>query len=103
MIDKTRIIDTVRQRLEKLPSGHYLDIRTYKRNRSVIIVKLADDDLLVIENGYSQDQFHLKPEKLEKALKTLLDKEFPRSHKVRLYTMGDFLEKEALDIRRKII
>ena len=39
MIDKTKIIDTVCERLEKLPLGHYIDLKTYKRNRTVIIVK----------------------------------------------------------------
>ena len=42
MIDKTKIIDTVLERLEKLPLGHYLDLKTYKRNRTVIIVKIDE-------------------------------------------------------------
>jgi nitric oxide reductase activation protein len=55
MIDKTKIIDTVCERLKKLPLGHYLDLKTYKRNRSLIIAKTDEQDLLVIENGYFQD------------------------------------------------
>ena len=103
MIDKKKIIETVRERLRKLPVGHYLDLRTYKRNRSVIIVKKAEESLLVIENGYYQERFHLKEEKLNKLLKTLLRKEFPRSNKIRLYVMGNFKENEALKVKRKVL
>ena len=103
MIDKTKIVDTVFERLPKLPENHYLDLRTYKRNRSVIIVKKADEDLLVIQDGYEKQRFKIKVAKLKKLLKTLLKKEFPRSNKIRLYTMGEFDETEAAEIKRKIL
>ncbi len=103
MIDKTKIIETVIERLKNLPTGHYLDIRTYKRNRSVIIINRGIDDLLVIQNGYEFQKYQVKTDKLKKLLKTLLKKEFPRSNKVRLYTMGEFNEQDALATKRKII
>lgn len=103
MIDKTRIVDTVCERLKKLPISHCLDLRTYKRNRSVIIAKLAEDDLLVTEDGYFKEQFRVKPEKLKKVLKTLMKKEFPRSRKIRLYVLDKFVEGESLDLERKIL
>ncbi|MEA1946181.1 MAG: hypothetical protein U9N83_02625 [Thermodesulfobacteriota bacterium] len=103
MIDKTKIIDTVRERLEKLPLGHYIDLKTYKRNRTVIIVKVDEKKLLVIEDGYFKDRFLIKSDKLKKLLKILLKKEFPRSKKIRLYVMGKFVDEEALNRIRKII
>ena len=103
MIDKTKIIDTVRERLEKLPLGHYIDLKTYKRNRTVIIVKIDEKGLLVIEDGYFKDRFLIKPDKLKKLLKTLLKREFPRSKKIRLYVMGKFVDEEALNTKRKIL
>ena len=103
MIDKSKIIETVHERLKNLPTGHYLDLRTYKRNRSVIIAKMGEDDLLIIENGYFRERFRLKPEKLKKTLKTILEKEFPRSRKIRLYVMGRFTEEEALRTKRKVL
>ena len=101
MIDKTQIIEVVSERLKKLPMGHYLDLRTYKRNRSVIIVKMTDDDFLVIEDGFFKERFQVNPDRLKKLLTTLLKKEFPRSYKIRLYVMGRFSEKEVPT--RKII
>jgi hypothetical protein len=103
MIDKTKIIETVCERLEKLPWGHYLDLKTYKRNRTIIIVKIDENKLLVIENGYFKDRFLIKPDKLKKLLKTLLRIEFPRSKKIRLYVMGKFVDEEALKIKRKVL
>jgi hypothetical protein len=103
MIDKTKIIDTVRERLEKLPLGHYIDLKTYKRNRTVIIVKIDEKKLLVVEDGYFKGRFLMKSDKLKKLLKTLLKKEFPRSKKIRLYVMGKFVDEEALNTIRKIL
>jgi len=103
MIDKTAVIRTVRERLNKLPVGHYLDLRTYKRDRSVIIVKLEDDNFLVVENGFYQERFEVGSRSLKGLLRTLLKKEFPRSNKVRLYSMGEYDREEvALTQRKKI-
>ena len=102
MIDKTRIIDTVLERLKRLPVSHYIDLRTYKRNRSVVIVKMAEEDLLVIENGFFKERFRVRPEKLKKLLKSLIKKEFPRSRKIRLYVMGRFAEEEVESMKRQI-
>jgi hypothetical protein len=103
MIDKTKIIDAVTERLKNLPTGHYLDLRTYKRNRSILIVKMDEDDLLIIEDGFFKERFRINSDKLRKLLSALLKKEFPRSHKIRLYAMGRFMEKEMQNIKRKIL
>jgi hypothetical protein len=103
MIDKTNIIEAVMARLKNIPVGHYIDLRTYKRNRSVMVIKNTEDDMLVIEEGYSKEQFRVKSEKLKKLLAALLRKEFPRSRKIRLYSMGSYTEEEAVNTRRKIL
>ena len=91
------------ERLKKLPTGHYLDLRTYKRNRSVIIIKNTEDDFMIIQDGYFKERFQLKSEKLKKLLNFLLRKEFPRSHKVRLYVMGRYTEEEVQNTSRKVL
>ncbi|MFH1703678.1 MAG: hypothetical protein ABIB41_09675 [Nitrospirota bacterium] len=103
MIDKTKIIDAVTERLKNLPTGHYLDLRTYKRNRSILIVKMCEDDLLIIEDGFFKERFRINSDKLKKLLSALLRKEFPRSHKIRLYPMGRFMEREIQNIKRKAL
>lgn len=103
MIDKTTIIEVIMDKLKKLPNGYYLDVRTYKRNRSVLVVKNKEDDILIIEDGYFQDRFHIHINKIKKALKVLLRKEFPRSNKIRIYSMGVFTGEEQGRIKRKVI
>lgn len=103
MIDRDKIIGTVVEKLKKLPVEHYLDLRTYKRNRSLVIVKKSEDDFLIIEDGYFHERYHLQSDKLKKTLRSLLKKEFPRSHKIRLYVMGEFHEEKIKNTARKIL
>lgn len=103
MIDKTKIVDTVLERIKTLPVSQALDLRTYKRNRSVLIGKLTEEDLLIIENGFFRERFRIKRHKLRKLLKALMKKEFPRSRKIRLYVLDGFSEDETLNLKRKII
>ncbi|MEN8142733.1 MAG: hypothetical protein ABFQ82_03940 [Thermodesulfobacteriota bacterium] len=103
MLDKSSVIRVVLERLKKLPAGHYLDLRTYKRDRSVLIVKRGDEDILVVEDGFYKDSFAVDIAKLKSLLRTLLKKEFPRSNKVRLYTMAEYSPDGAARIKRKKI
>lgn len=88
MIDKPRIIDTVIEKLKRLPKGSGLDLRTFKRDRSVIIIKKSETELRILQNGFDQHAFSVKQDKLKKQLKTLLKKEFPRSNKIRLQVLN---------------
>jgi hypothetical protein len=103
MIDKTKLIETVLQRVAHLATGHYLDIRTYKRNRYVVIVKSAGEEFTVIVDGYRRERIQVNSGKLEKALSTIFRREFPRSNKIRLYSMGEFTEDTFGSLKRKII
>lgn len=103
MIDKTKIITTILTRLQNLPSNHYLDVRTYKRNRSVLIIKIDNDSLKVIENGFFYEEYEVQQKDFKRLFKSILKKEFPRSTKIRLYTMGVYDEKEHERLNRKKI
>lgn len=104
MIDKANIIPAVLERLKSLPPGHYLDVRTYKRNRYVLFIRNGEDDFLVIENGFFQQRFeNVSLKKIKKLFKTLLKKEFPRSTKIRVYNMGRYHPDRAEELKRKIL
>lgn len=90
MLDKSALIPALRARIAKLPVGHAIDLRTYKRDRSVVIVKLTAEQLLIIEDGFEQNEYRIEKGGLQKILKTLLKREFPRSNKVRLYQLGEY-------------
>jgi len=101
MIDKATGVETVIRKLKKLPVGHAIDLRTYKRNRSVVIRRTGQDGFDVVENGFFRARFQVDLARMKKLLKTLFKKEFPRSTKIRLYDLG---ESDAdVHIRRKKI
>ncbi|QGY40128.1 hypothetical protein GM415_08310 [Pseudodesulfovibrio cashew] len=85
MIDKAGAIPLILTRLKKLPVGAGLDLRTYKRDRSVIIMKEDVETYAVIEDGFRQERFKSGHKELKRLLRTLLKREFPRSHKIRVH------------------
>ncbi len=85
MIDKASAIETVMRKLKKIQVGRGLDLRTYKRDRSVVIVRRGEDLFSVTENGFDTEQFTEDFKGVKKLLKKLLKKEFPRSNKIRVY------------------
>ena len=88
MIDKAGAIPTIMTRLKQLPVGGGLDLRTYKRDRSVRIRRTADDEYSVVEDGFSRETFRTDIKGMRRLLKALLKKEFPRSNKIRVYETG---------------
>lgn len=64
-----------------------LDIRTYKRDRSIIIEKL-ENGYNLYEDGFEKKEFkNLSQIELKKLLRVLQKKEFPRSNIVRFYVL----------------
>ena len=102
MIDKTRVLDVVAERLRSLPVGHYLELRTYKRDRALLIVRRTEDQLRVLQRGFEEVDHEVDRAKLRRLLKSLLKKEFPRSNKVRLYTPGAFDEGAQTSKRKRL-
>jgi len=101
MIAKDNFIAIFMKRLEKLEVGNYFDIRSYKRNRSIFVIRLWEDSFHIIENGFEKNKFQVNKEAMKKLWKTLLKREFPRSNKIRLYDMGPY-NPDELEKRKKI-
>lgn len=91
MTSKQTSIDSVLKRMKKLKVGQCVDMRSFKRNRSVVIVCCGEDSFRVVEDGFFQEVWdNQSTEKVKRLLKTLLKKEFPRSNKIRLYTLDSY-------------
>lgn len=90
MIGRRNIEKVLLAQLDKLPQGHALEIRTYKRNRSVLFVRQGDDVFRVVQNGFEQADHMVEQSDIKKAIRRVLAKEFPRSNKVRVYALGAF-------------
>lgn len=83
MIDKAGAIPTILTKLKKMDVGHGIDLRTFKRDRSVVIVRRTEALFTVNEDGFHTEQFETDIKGMRKLLKTLLKREFPRSNKIR--------------------
>jgi hypothetical protein len=88
MIHINGLIPTLEKKLAGLPEGHSLDVRTFKRDRQVIVTKLPGDRLRVIENGFERKRFETDLNGLRRLMKTLTRRDFPRSSRLRLYTLN---------------
>jgi len=87
MIDRANAIPSILIRLKKLPRGFGIDLRTFKRDRSVTIRRNGDDTFTVTENGFRSETFTTGIKDMRKLLKMLLKREFPRSNKIRVYDL----------------
>ncbi len=100
-MDRTDCLESILREPKKLPIGHAIDMRTYKRNRSVVIKRIGNDEFDVVEKGFFEDRFLVPLARMKKLLKSLLKKEFPRSTKIRLYDLGP-AEADIHVVRKKI-
>jgi hypothetical protein len=95
-------IESVRKRivnlLKKLTPPQGVEVLSYKRNRGIVLILQDRFTVRCRERGYQNQEFCVELHELEKHLKSMLKREFPRSRKVRLYQLAG---PEELDIDRK--
>jgi hypothetical protein len=91
----TLIADCLRTLKQMQPPGG-IELLSYKRNRGIAIIKKDNQLLEIREHGYEEQVIELTSEKLEKELKTMIKREFPRSRKVRLTKFTDPQELERM-------
>lgn len=84
MLDKSGALPDILSRAKKLPVGDGLELRTYKRDRAVTIVRTGENGYEVREEGFENRTFSSDLKGLKRLVKTLLKREFPRSRKIRL-------------------
>ena len=102
MIEKGNVIAVIMTRLKRLPVGEHLDVRSYKRDRSIVIIRQQEDTLRIIERGFHEEEFTVQTAQLKKLLRTIVKREFPRSNKLRIYDLGPY-EEFAPRLKRKRI
>jgi len=84
MLDRATAVQDVMRRLKKMDSGESLELLTWKKDRSLMLVKQCEDEVLVHERGFVEAEYLVAFGRLKKLLKTLLKREFSRSHKIRV-------------------
>lgn len=86
MFDKATAVHEVLRRLRKMETGDSLELLNWKKDRSLLLVRQSGEKVVVVERGFVEDEYRVEFNKLKKLLKTLLKREFPRSHKIRVKT-----------------
>lgn len=100
LVNIDTLIHTVLQKLEKLRPPMGVELLSYKRNRSIAILLLEENVVLVRERGYRDTEVVLDKGGLSKHLKIFVKYEFPRSRKIRIYQVDD--PKELEKPRKKL-
>ena len=92
---ETALRDAIRL-IGKAPIDSGIEIMSYKRNRTVALIRLSDHRVLLREQGYVQDDTEVDLEQLSKKLKTVIKREFPRSRKVRFFKLTTVVELDRI-------
>ncbi len=66
--------------LERMDSGYEIELLSFKKDRSLSIMKISETKFLVKESGYLNEERELDRESLSKDIKKALEREFPRSN-----------------------
>ncbi len=90
MVDIGNVIPVVLQKIAQLGEGQSLVLQTFKRDRSLTLIPLDRERILIREEGFAHQEFEVARPKLKKTLRSLLKKEFPRSNKVRISFGGQY-------------
>ena len=72
--------------MRKMETGDSLELLTWKKDRSLLLVKQSGEKVVVVERGFVEEEYQVEFNKLKKLLKSLLKREFHRSHKIRIKT-----------------
>jgi hypothetical protein len=100
LVNIDSVLRNLLQKLEKLGPPQGIELLSYKRNRSIAVLLLHDEKILVRERGYREEEQIIEKRLLSKHLKALIKYEFPRSRKVRMYQLDNPLELEQ--VRKKL-
>jgi hypothetical protein len=70
----------VMSQLERMESGYEIELLSFKKDRSVVVMKVDDGKFRIREEGYLNGEKDLDKEALSKELKKAIEREFPRSN-----------------------
>ncbi len=86
--------------LKRCSVGAGMELMSYKRNRTIAVLKVNSEDFRILEKGYVVGEVAVSAVQLEKKLKKIMKREFPRSRKIRLHKFTS--EEELGRIHQKI-
>ena len=88
LINIDTAIKRVLQTIAKIEPPRVVEMLTYKRNRGISVIRLGEDSFLVTEHGYEEQEVQVCFADLARLLKSMANREFPRSRQVRIYQLA---------------
>lgn len=85
LVNIDSVLKELGRHMKTCPVGGGLEIMSYKRNRTVAVIKQSDGSFIIRETGYRHQDFKVESGGLVKKLKSIFKREFPRSRKLRLF------------------
>ena len=67
--------------LAKMDNNHMLIIKSFKKDR-IVTVKKTGEKFTVVEEGFRNQSIDVNEKDIKKAMKDILELEYPRSHQV---------------------
>jgi len=86
--------------LKRCSAGGGMELMSYKRNRTIAVIKVTSENYRLLEKGYVVGETTVNLAQVEKKLKKIMKREFPRSRKIRLHKLTR--EEELGRIHQKI-
>ncbi len=68
------------------PAG--VELLSFKRDRRVAVFRLPEERYLLVEQGFTRQECSVDASGLSRLLKATIKREFPRSHKVRVFKIS---------------
>ena len=81
---RNSIIHMVSNLLTKNRPPFEIKILSFKKDRSVTLRLLEEDQIEVTEDGFEHRTFNCSAKEIPKLMKELSEREFPRSHQVKI-------------------
>jgi hypothetical protein len=88
LLNLESMINRVEKELKGLTNNTGFEILSYKRNRGVSVLKIDDDNFIIREKGYCDEEKTISRPEIIKILENIIKREFPRSRKLRIYSIS---------------
>lgn len=99
LVNKSVILSYTLRELQKTPLSSCVGLYSYKRNRKVIICKNSAQTYHIVVDGYVVSEKEINKKSVEKELRTIIKREFPRSRQIRFYRLS-VADSEKIDYQK---
>lgn len=100
LVNIEMVLAELKRYLKACPIGGGIELMSYKRNRTIAVIRSSKESLRIKEKGYNVEEVAIDYAQLDKKLKKMMKREFPRSRKIRLHKFNH--EDELERIHQKI-